>query len=256
MPMRADSEQVRVSPSRVEAYDRCPLRWLVEASGGTAPRTGRQGVGSLLHDLAETAAHEGLDREGMLRLLEERWPSVDAPDGWSGRRELERARLMVERLADWLKRPGARELVGVELDFAVEVGRALVTGRVDRLERDERGRLVVVDLKTGRTPLSAGDVGEHPQLGTYPLAVRSGAFGAAETPGGASLVQLGHHRGKGPEQPQPPLEEADVWADELLARVADGMAGAVFEARESGACRRCPARAVCPAHDDGRQVHP
>jgi hypothetical protein len=57
---------------------------------------------------------------------------------------------------------------------------------------------------------------------------------------------------------QPPLDETDDpdWAADLLAEVADGMAGAAFEARTSGACRRCPARAACPAQDDGRQVLP
>ena len=41
------------------------------------------------------------------------------------------------------------EPVGVEAEFRVRVGRAVVAGRVDRIERDRSGRLRIVDLKTG-----------------------------------------------------------------------------------------------------------
>ena len=259
-PLRGAHEQVRVSPSRVESYERCPLRWLVETSGGRAEESTGQGVGSLVHELAELAVRDGLDRDRLLDRFDERWPRVEAAGGWWGRREQDRARAMVERLADWLARPEARETVDVERDFCVALGRAVVAGRVDRLERDRHGRLVVVDLKTGRTVPSAREVTRHAQLGTYQLAARAGAFGEGEGApvGGASLVQLGRPPKGGPEQAQPPLDEADHpgWAADLLAAVADGMAGAVFEARTSGACRRCPARGACPAVDDGRQVLP
>ena len=258
-PLRSADEPVRVSPSRVESYERCPLRWLVETSGGRPEDSTRQGVGSLVHELAELAVRGELDREGLLEHFEDRWSRVETVGGWWGRREHDQARAMVERLAAWLARPGARETVAVERDFSVQLGRAVVTGRVDRLERDRRGRLVVVDLKTGRTAPSAREVVRHPQLGTYQLAARAGAFGGEASTGGASLVQLGgDRRGGAAEQVQPPLDETDDpgWAADLLAAVADGMAGDAFEARTSGACRRCPARAACPAHDDGRQVLP
>ena len=52
----------------------------------------------------------------------------------------------------------AAQVVATELDFAVAVGRAVLNGRVDRLERDELGRAVVIDLKTGSRAVNKDDV--------------------------------------------------------------------------------------------------
>jgi RecB family exonuclease len=144
----------------------------------------------------------------------------------------------------------------------VEIGRARLVGRVDRLERDEQGRLVVVDLKTGRSAVRDDDLAVHPQLAAYQLAVEHGAFDELAAPerrsGGASLVQLGAAKAGAREQVQPPLAEADDpgWAGSLLARTAEGMAGAVFRAERTTWCGYCPARPSCPAHPEGAQVTP
>ena len=59
------------------------------------------------------------------------------------------------KLAAYYRRTAAegRQLVGVERDVTVRIGRAVVTGRVDRLERTADGAQYIVDLKTGRTPV-------------------------------------------------------------------------------------------------------
>ena len=66
-----------------------------------------------------------------------------------------------------------------------------VRGRLDRLERDAEGRLVVVDIKTGKSPVSKDDAQRHAQLAMYQLAVAEGLLPQGEQPGGARLVYLG-----------------------------------------------------------------
>ena len=66
-----------------------------------------------------------------------------------------------------------------------------VRGRVDRLERDAEGRLVVVDVKTGKTPVSKDDAQRHAQLATYQLAIAEGLLPQGDQAGGARLVYLG-----------------------------------------------------------------
>jgi RecB family exonuclease len=135
-----------------------------------------------------------------------------------------------------------------------------VAGRVDRLERDAQGRGVVVDLKTGSGKPKPHELPEHPQLGTYQLAVEAGAFADAGVElagsGGASLVQLGKAATQQPEQRQPALADAEdpQWARRLVVEVAAGMAGATFTARENEHCDRCPVRTSCPVRDEGRTV--
>ena len=90
----------------------------------------------------------------------------------------------------------------------VELGRAVLRGRVDRLERDPDGALRVVDLKTGSSKPAAGDVGRHRQLGAYQVAVEHGAFAEHGTrSAGAALLQVGKAAGaKTTLQVQQPLE--------------------------------------------------
>ena len=68
-----------------------------------------------------------------------------------------------------------------------------VRGRVDRLERDAEGRLVVVDVKTGKSPVTKDDAQRHAQLAFYQLAIAEGVLGEDDKPGGGRLVYIGKH---------------------------------------------------------------
>jgi RecB family exonuclease len=162
---------------------------------------------------------------------------------------------MLDKFLLWHAANG-RDLLGAEEDFDVTVGRARIRGQVDRLERDVEGRLVVVDLKTGKT--AAKNTEEHGQLAAYQVAVAAGAFGDhGSVPGGAALLQVGTGA-KAKEQHQEPLPAGvpvgETWAGELLAHVGEGMGAATFEVRTGSHCSRCPARRSCPLQEPGRQV--
>src|SRR5207248_6147832 len=118
-------------------------------------------------------------------------------------------------------------------DFAVELGDIRLRGRVDRLERDRQGRIVVVDLKTGKTKPPAADIPHHPQLGAYQLAVELGGFAdvaGSETSGGAMLVQLATTGDT--VQGQDALADSDNpdWARETVDSVAAVLRGTSFRA--------------------------
>ena len=150
----------------------------------------------------------------------------------------------------------------MEQSLRARVGHVEITGRVDRLERDAEGRAVVVDLKTGSTPVPPADLDRHPQLGVYQLAVMLGAFErfGLTAAGGAELVQVGKASLKAGArvQSQPALaEDRDPqWAKALLDAVAAGMARKDFDARVNPGCRNCPVRSCCPAQPEGEQVAP
>jgi ATP-dependent exoDNAse (exonuclease V) beta subunit len=258
-PLRAPDEPVRVSPSKLVEFERCELRWLLKACGATETDTTRAGVGSLVHDLAERAARLDWTDGQLLAEFDQRWQGLGLGASWIGRREYERTRPMVERLGRWLA-THPRTIIAVEAPFDVEIGRAWLAGRVDRLERDDEGRLVVVDLKTGTTAVRDDELAVHPQLAAYQLAVERGAFdeqtSGERRSGGASLLQLRAYRSGAREQAQPPLTDTDdpEWAANMLEKAVEGMAGAVFRAERTSWCGACPARPSCPAHADGEQV--
>lgn len=254
---------VNVSPSKVETASKNPLDWFVSAAGGEAATDFARTLGTLVHAIAqEIPAGMFADYTAELR---RRWPALGLGDSWEGEIDLAKATEMVRKLAEYVRTNG-RELVGVEEDFEAPLAavstadiarRTVLRGQVDRLEVDEEGRLVVVDLKTGSHKPTAAELERHAQLAAYQVAVAAGAFGdRTGGPGGAELVQLGSGTAKLVVQQQAALSDAG-WALDLVERAAEIMAGATFEARHepgAGFTGGCRLPDVCPLCARGRQV--
>ena len=264
-PLADAGEAVRVSPSALDRFVGCELRWLMEAVGARGSEVAAQSVGTALHDVAALAAEQGVESADELGArLEDALDRLDLGGAWTTRRERARARDMLATFLRWHRSAASRYvLVGVEMPFAVTIPPdspdghpAVLRGQVDRVERDADGRLVVVDLKTGRSKPAEGELARHAQLGAYQLAVEQGAFGEGEVPGGGMLVNLGTTSERARTQEQLPLAaDADPdWSRTQVRDAASKMGGDVFRAKPGAACRICSARTSCPANDAGRQV--
>ncbi|MFY1617607.1 ATP-dependent helicase [Micromonospora sp. WMMD736] len=260
-PLVDDGEPVRVTPSAMESALRCSLRWLLERHGGSGPTSTAQGVGNLVHAAAMLAEDASADRGALLEYVSARFDAIELAARWMAGPERERAEAMVDKLLRWLA-TNPRRLLAIEHEFAVRLDDPQrpvdLTGRVDRLEVDEAGRLVVIDLKTGKsTAVTGSELAEHPQLGAYQAAVEAGAFAEfGDESGGAALVQLGTSAKDAREQNQPAPGEGPAagWATALVRRTADTMAAATFAAVANSKCRVCPVRTSCPVSGQGRQV--
>ncbi|OLR90167.1 ATP-dependent helicase [Actinokineospora bangkokensis] len=258
-PLRAVGSPVSVSPSNVELIAKCPLRWVVEKHGGQDPAQLAAITGTLVHALAQAAA-SGASREQLMAELDTAWTRVDAGAPWFSRRERQRVRGMVDTFLTWLHATRATLTeVGVERDVSVDLGDGItVRGRVDRVEVDEEGRPVIIDIKTGKSPVTAREAGEHPQLAVYQLAVAYGAFeGRSKVPGGARLVYVAKpaRDGNPTERVQDPVEGEvlDHWLS-IVREAAANTVGPHYDAFENPDCPRCPVRTACPLHPSGRQV--
>ncbi len=251
---------VRVSPSQVDKFVTCGLRWLLESAVGASPPSSAGHLGTVIHAAAALAA-EGMDRTDIAKRIDEIWHRLDFGSAWYGSRQRERAEQMIGKFLDW-HRQNPRELVAVEQKLRVRIDQILIAGQIDRLERDSQGRAIVVDLKTGASKPSSADLQRNPQLGVYQLAVLLGAFaefGLAE-PGGAELVQVGRAGSAGQaavQQQQPLAADPDPrWALTLVEKVAAEMAGPQFSATVNDRCRTCLAAVCCPVDERGGQVTP
>ena len=230
---------VRVSPSKLETYEKSPLAWFIDEMaadpGGLAA-----GIGTVVHAVMEevaTSEDEDISIERIWSGVEERWPQLDFESSWIEERERRRTRRLAEGLAGYLggfERDGGI-LLGTEGAFQLKVGRATVSGKIDRIEQTASGTVVIVDLKTGSKGPSAAKVAEHAQLGAYQLALADGALESvpeAARPGGAKLLFVGVPVRGRPfrEYVQDALDEAGL--EEFRVRIehaAGGMAGAVFD---------------------------
>ena len=140
----------------------------------------------------------------------------------------------------------------------------MLRGQVDRLEIDAEGRLVVVDLKTGKRQPGKADLERHPQLGAYQAAVLAGGFAAfrrraAAAAGRGRPGPAGHQDQKPGIQAQAPLEPQDNWALEMVGDAARVMSGSTFQARHDPSKgghggHGCRLPEVCPLCVRGKQV--
>ena len=260
-PLTDDGEPITVTPSTMESALRCSLRWLLERHGGSNPESFAQGVGNLVHAAAMLAEDAVVDRAALMTYVNDRFDAIELAAKWLAPREQHKAEQMIDKLIRWVT-DNPRRLVAIERDFLVRLAddplRPIdLKGRVDRLEIDDQGRLVVIDLKTGATTTAtAADLPEHPQLGAYQVAVEAGAFEEGTQSGGAALVQLGGDRRDAREQIQEPLGVVDNpdWAADMVRRTGATMAAATFVAKANDRCRVCPVRPSCPVSNKGRQV--
>ena len=262
-PLRGVGDLVTLTPSTLQTLNDCPLRWLAERHGGTNGRDLRSTIGSVLHALIAEPDKSELE---LLAGLERAWEHLPFDAQWHAANELARYRAMVAAFVEWREQTrGELTEAGTEVDVdgtlgtpRGEGGGIRLRGRVDRLERDGAGRLVIVDVKTGKTPVSKDDAQHHAQLAMYQLAVAEGLTGAGEEPGGGRLVYLGKVGAAGATvREQDPLTTAarDEWRD-LVRAAADATAGPQFIARRNDGCTHCPIRPCCPAYVDSEGTGP
>ena len=231
-PLITAGERIRVSPSDVEGLAACPLKWFLTRSGGSAPASDAQALGSLVHAVAERAESEHLRGPALREAFEERLSDLGYPATWQGGLAADRARAMIERLDAYLAdcdalgvRADVEQPVRADVDIPLSVlspavrqraglriptkgGNAVpvtISGRIDRLEH--------LGGRTGDDPddpagigrngtvrvidLKTGqrvpkDVQRHPQLATYRLALSSQGLDVV----GGALVLLGKEPSK------------------------------------------------------------
>jgi superfamily I DNA/RNA helicase/RecB family exonuclease len=268
-PVRPDGEPVRLSASALQGLLTCPAQWfLQQEAGGTVVSSTAQGFGIIVHALADRVAKGELGpaaevMDDLMALVDDVWDRMSFRTPWSGERERQAVRDALARFVAWQTRPGARTQVSSEGRITATVDlpdgqQVSLIGYVDRLELDEDGDLVVVDLKTGKYAPTDTSLPENPQLGLYQLAVNHGAadeaVGRPVRAGGAELVQLRLGAELPKVQPQAPqLPGADgVTAIErqLMAAVA-AVRGEEFVARPGDHCKRCDFHALCPTKSSG-----
>jgi RecB family exonuclease len=261
LPLIPDGQKVYISPSSLQNFIDCGLKWFLEKSGAQDGDSTAQLLGVAIHALAALVMKEpDLTAESAIEKLTNAWGIVDQNVGWYKSAQLESASEMLRRFFTW-NSANNRTLIAAEQDFFIEVGRAVIKGQVDRLEANTDGSaLHIVDLKTGKSIATKVETDEHRQLKAYQLAVVMDGFTLPDkeritdvtASGGAELLFLAKDTQKVESQKQLPLIREEVEAD--ITQIAEGMAAATFTARANKRCSTCPVASLCPLQSAGRSV--
>ncbi|HEX7355602.1 MAG TPA: ATP-dependent DNA helicase [Mycobacteriales bacterium] len=264
-PVPYDEERpLPLSVSTLTALADCPLRWFlsheVHAETASSPALS---FGRVVHALADLVAR-GLiapDPDVLAAELDRVWPALGYDAGYQAEAERIAAQRALARLAEHLSRSD-RRLVGSELDFdhvlSTPGGPVHVRGRIDRVEMQADGSVVVIDLKTGKNTVTKSELAAHPQLRLYQYAVDAGLVEgvAAGTPSsGAELWQLRHERdGDVVVQAQEAQDDHAPVLEQLGEARLQILAEHFPAVPEQQRCSRCPYEIACPARPSGAQV--
>jgi len=277
-PVRDPDQPVPVSASIVDWFDVCPTQWfLAREAGGVARQHQSANVGEMVHALAQRVAAGELqtgpdDVDVLMGHVEKVWDRLEFRTPWAKARELDRIRMALARFLVW-HHSNERKVLGVEEGFRAVLdlpnGETVrLDGYADRIELDADGRVVVVDLKSGRTKPSDRSVLTNVQLGLYQLAVDHGAAdqlvaeaGTGGVAGGAELVQLGlpGEATSATVQAQPVQPDDSAERDALrsrLERAASLLRTESFPALAGQHCRDCDFVPLCPIKSAGPVIGP
>ncbi|AZT93300.1 MAG: PD-(D/E)XK nuclease family protein [Brevibacterium aurantiacum] len=254
-PLYGAEDLVKVSPSQVESFTDCSLRWFLTRNGGDRPGSLAQSLGTIIHAAAENYPQG--PASAIREFVDEEFKTLDFDAEWERDREHVLAMKMADRLGEYIKdSPG--EPIGVEAQvYATGVDENgqewKVTGRLDRIERTPEG-IRIVDFKTGKNTPTGQEMPRHAQLGVYQEAINSGSITIGDDQVvdakayGAELVFLRYTKQKKREQSALEIDEDPGWARDLINDVSGRMRAAEFPARvEPQKCMSCPVRTSCPA---------
>jgi len=278
LPVRDPAQPVPISASLLEDVLVCPARWFLEREAGGAARVHQSAnLGQMVHALADRVATGELaagpdDVDLLMAHIDAVWGRLEFRTPWSRAREHERIRAALGRFLRW-HHSNSRTLVGTEAAFSTVVDlpggeRVKLSGYADRLELDAEGRVVVVDIKTGRTPPTKPQVERHVQLGLYQFAVDRGAVDALveaaglagpAVAGGAELLQIGLEDGADEAKVQLQSPQAEDGPERALLRdqltaAAAYLRSETFPAVAGDYCKDCDFLALCPARSAGAVV--
>jgi len=265
-PVRPVQEPIALSGSSLESLNGCPLQWFLQHEvKAEVPRAPATKFGSVIHALADYVAKGEVpqDLDAIDAWVDRVWPDLRFEAAWQSQAERAQARLALARFLQYHQR-AERTLVTTESELRsiVQVPTPDGTGEevrlrgfLDRIEQDEAGRLVAIDLKNMRYPPADRDIPTHAQLGVYQLLLRR----SGHEVGGAALVQLRVPATKDAPDPkvqvQPALpDDGPTWIELELGQAAQVVRDEEFWARPNPGCRMCAYRLVCPTQAQGQDL--
>lgn len=245
-PTNPSPPAIEISPSDLQAYRTCPLRYRFSRVDRVPSLHHPSGsVGTALHLALE--AHyrpggQGGDGQALVKRFADQMERLGVASTPEGQQAMIRAQEQLPKYHDKLRRSD-REVRGVERRFTIPLGRHTVRGRVDRMDFRAGGSpgFQTVDYKSGKPPARPGVGDEDLVLALYMGAVQ--ANGARSRGAQLDYVLDGESR---PFDPDPGelralLDEAEMLAD----AAADGH----FDPTPGFHCRSCDYQLLCPERD-------
>ncbi len=235
----------RLSATAVETYDMCPLRFKLEREW-RIPRDAPAAMqyGAAMHRVLKTyydsvRMERPLTENELIQLFRDDLSRAGLQDRYQHELYEKQG---IEQLQEFVRQSQAGdkpEVLHTEEWFEVTIGDTTVAGRIDRMDRQKDGRIIVTDYKTGK-PRSQENADESLQLSVYALAAREKWGYDVDA---LVFYNLAENASVITRRSDAELDGARVKVAEVAAKIAAG----VFPANKAFHCHFCPYRNLCPA---------
>jgi len=254
LPPRAEVSTMALSPSAIEAYETCPLKFKIRYDWRLPEEpTAALQYGGIMHKLLkeyfdQVNAGKAPPDEQVLAQFRAELAAARIDDPLQ--RELYE-RDGIQQLSDFLAArradAGTFEVVSTERQFKVEIAGVQVSGRIDRIDRMPDGSVWIVDYKTGKAK-DQKDADKSLQLSIYALAAAK--LDPKLVPARMVLYNLVTNAPVVTRRTPEALQKAADKVKQVAAKVRAGD----FAPNPGYHCRWCGYKDLCPATEE-KLVH-
>jgi len=266
-PVRPTHKPLHLSGSSLDSLLTCPLKWFLDREvKAQVSRGSATAFGSIVHAIAEFVAKGELsqDHVQIQELISDSWRALAYEADWQSAADLAQAYKAADLFLSYhnlsprvfKEAEGRYQTLLTVVTPSGEQEEIELSGILDRVEIDSRGRLVAIDLKNVKTPPTKAEIAENGQLGIYQLLLRDQqsveltgeSTDPAEKSIGAALVQLRVDTAQPKIQVQEVIDFArsPTWIELKLGEAAEIIRNEAFTPRVNPSCRYCAYREVCP----------
>jgi DNA helicase-2/ATP-dependent DNA helicase PcrA len=235
----------RLSASALQTYEICPLQFKLEREWripGEVPAA--MEYGATIHRIL-LAYYESvrlgrvIDDDQLIELFKTDLSAAGIEEKYQHdlyeRQGIEQLREFLARC----KRDPVPQVLHTEERFEMQIGKAKVVGRIDRIDQLGNGRVLITDYKTGR-PRSQEDADRSLQLSIYALAAREKWGYHADQ---IVFYNLEENSSVVTRRSESQLQECKREVEEVARKIA----AEEFDAKPGFYCTFCAYRSLCPA---------
>jgi len=240
-------EPLQLSPSAIDAYERCPMKYMFQylwsVRGGPH---GQMTFGNVMHTtikefVAELRKRGQVPREEVLAIFDREWSSAGFPDDYQEQEYRKAGREQLTAFHETYTAAPA-EVLYQEKAFELPLeNNVTITGRIDQVNRIDGDAVEIVDYKTGK-PRDAKKASEDLQLSIYALAARE----VLELePKRLVLYYLMSNEAVATTRDAKSLAAAK----KKIGEVADQIRAGDFSGKPGFGCGYCDFKPLCPSHE-------
>lgn len=248
--------ELRSSYSRLSVFENCGLQYVLQSVLGLDPAsTHSMKFGTWMHALFQ-AAHQGriCDPDTLRAQYHKLFDETVFPNATIARQFRRDGLKMLEVF--WRFEYACGPNVLAERGFEFPFAGAVLRGRIDRIDKKNKGRAVVLtDYKTARWAPSYTEAQSSLQLAIYHLAARMDQ--ELMELGEPQLARLVYPGAYGPDGSHRVLSQNAEQADQViekLPRMISDVLREDFRPSPQADCHFCKMRLMCPLYPEGSEV--